>query len=67
MKVIHLSEQEALSIASILLKRQYVEKEPTEEERRTTKNLVNEIASTFGVRCVEEPEALNGWRWRKSV
>jgi hypothetical protein len=67
MKIIHLSEKEALSIAGILLNRQYVEKAPTEEERIITKNLVDEIASTFGVRCVEEPGALNGWKWRKSV
>lgn len=67
MKVIHLSEQEAMSIASILLTRQHLEKEPTEEEKRITNSLVKEIATTFGVRYVEEPDAPKGWRWRKSL
>lgn len=67
MKVTHLSKKEALSIANILLNRQHTEKEPTEEERKATKNLVSEIYHCFGVRYVEEPGTPYGWRWRKSV
>lgn len=67
MKVLHLSEKESLSIATILLNRQHTEKEPTEKERETTEKLVSEIYHCFGVRYVEEPDTPYGWRWRKSI